>query len=96
MILYRAMYNVESQHEGLLNLWVREQEHLGAPIREVETVSIGMFPDRLTAEGALADYDPPLIRWMDWRYHPSPLTGWPFWWADLQQVNLNQKTGESS
>lgn len=79
------MWNTNPRVHGLLNIWVREQEHLGGPIREVETVTVGTFPGH-DVDGALLSFDPPLDRVMEWKYHPSKF-GYPFWWADLTTIN---------
>lgn len=80
------MWNTHPRVDGLLNIWVREQEHPGLPIREVETVTVGRAPDRSDVELALLGFDPPLERVMEWKYHPSKF-GYPFWWADLTIIN---------
>lgn len=79
------MWNTHPRVHGLLNIWVREQERLGGPIREVETVTVGTFSGR-DVDGALLSFDPPLERVMEWKHHPSDF-GYPFWWADLTIIN---------
>lgn len=79
------MWNTHPTVHGLTNLWVREQQHLGGPIREIETRTIGRDVRGDEVDGLLLDHRPPLRRVMDWRFYPSEY-GYPFWWADLEQI----------